>query len=66
MYAMTTDSQKKGKTRQVRMRADKADRVERVALKAAAIRDERLNAIDIYDEILEKELPKLEKQLGIE
>lgn len=62
---MRTKEQKKGKARQVRIREDKADRVEKVAIKAAAARNERLNAIDIYDEILERELPVYEKELGI-
>jgi ribosome-associated translation inhibitor RaiA len=62
---MVTKEQKKGKARQVRIRENLADRVDNVAIKASADRNERLNAIDIYDEILEKELPKYERKLGI-
>lgn len=62
---MTTKTQKKAPTKQVRMRVDKANRVETIALKAGGVRDERLEAVDIYDEILAKELPKYEKQYGI-
>lgn len=62
---MDTKEQKKPKTRQVRMREDKAERVEKVAIAEAAQRGERLNAVDIYDEILNKELPKYERKLGI-
>lgn len=47
------------------MREDKADRVEKVAIQEAAARGEKLGAVDIYDEILEKELPKYERKLGI-
>jgi hypothetical protein len=62
---MDTKEQKKPKTRQVRMREDKAERVEKVAIAEAANRKERLNAVDIYDEILTKELPKYERKLGL-
>jgi translation elongation factor EF-Ts len=62
---MVTKEQKKGKAVQVRIREDKDERVKKVALHAAAERNEKLAAIDIYDEILEKELPKLEKRYGI-
>lgn len=62
---MMTKEQKKAPAKQVRMREDKAERVEKIALKATAIRSERLDAVDIYDEILEKELPKYEKKYGI-
>lgn len=62
---MERKAQKKGPTRQVRMRADKAERVEKVALKAGAVRNERLDAVDIYDEILEEQLPKYERKYGI-
>lgn len=62
---MTTKEQKKEKGRLVRMREDKAARVEKVAIQEAAARGEKLAAIDIYDEILEKELPKYERKLGI-
>ena len=62
---MTTKTTKKGPAKQVRIRADKAERVEKIAVKATGARGERLDAIDIYDEILAKELPKYEKALGI-
>lgn len=62
---METKQQKKAPSKQVRMREDKAERVEKIALKATGSRGERLEAIDIYDEILEKELPKYEKQYGL-
>jgi len=62
---MKTKSQRKGPAKQVRIRTDKADRVDKIAVKATGVRGERLDAIDIYDEILEKELPKLEKQYGV-
>lgn len=62
---MTTKEQKKAPAKQVRMRGDKAERVEKIALKATAVRNERLDAIDIYDEILERELPKYEKKYGV-
>lgn len=63
---MATKEQKRPSSKQVRMRGDKAERVERIALKATAVRNQRLDAIDIYDEILEKELPKYEKRYGVE
>jgi hypothetical protein len=62
---MMTTNQDKGPAKQVRMRVDKAKRVEQIALKATSIRCERLDAVDIYDEILEKELPKYEKKYGV-
>jgi translation elongation factor EF-Ts len=62
---MMTKEQKKGKAVQVRIREDKDDRVKKVALHVAAERNEKLAAIDIYDEILEQELPKYEKRYGI-
>jgi hypothetical protein len=62
---MITKTQRKAKAKQVRIREDKAERVEKIAIKATGSKGERLNAIDIYDQILEKELPKLEKQYGI-
>jgi hypothetical protein len=62
---MMTKEQRKGPAKQVRIRADKAERVEKIAVKATGARGERLDAIDIYDEILEKALPRYERELGI-
>jgi hypothetical protein len=62
---MTTKTAKKPPTKQVRMREDKAERVEKIALKAGGIRSERLDAVDIYDEILGEVLPKYERKYGI-
>lgn len=62
---MMTKEQKKGRAKQVRIREDKAERVEKVAIKATGARGVRLEAIDIYDEILEGALPELEKKYGV-
>jgi hypothetical protein len=62
---MENTRQKKAPSKQVRMREDKATRVEKIAMKATGVRGERLEAIDIYDEILEKALPKYEKEYGL-
>lgn len=62
---MDTKQQKKAPSKQVRMRVDKAERVDKIAMKATGKRGQRLEAIDIYDEILMKELPKYEKMYGV-
>lgn len=62
---MSTKTQKKGPTRQVRIREEKAKRVENVLVEEIGRRKVTLDNIDILDEILEEGLTKRERKLGI-
>jgi hypothetical protein len=62
---MATKAQKTGKTRQVRIREDKCQRVEKIVVEEIGRRKVALDNIDIYDEILEEGLSKRERKLGL-
>lgn len=62
---MDREAQKKGKARQVRIREDKCQRVERIVVEEIGRRKVALDNIDIFDELLEESLTKRERKLGI-
>jgi hypothetical protein len=62
---MKPKEQRKEETANVRIRTSKHERVKVVAAKEAGARGVLVDPIDIYDEILEKELPKYERKHGI-
>lgn len=62
---MADKAQKKGKTRQVRIREDKCERVEKIVVEEISRRKVQLDNIDIFDELLEESISKRERKLGI-
>lgn len=62
---MATESQELKKSTHARIYPDKKDRLQRIA-RVRAFKEERaVKEIDVLDKILERELPKEERKLGI-
>lgn len=62
---MGTESQELKKSTHARIYTDKKDRLKRIARVKSYKDDCNVNEIDILDKILERELPKEERKLGI-
>jgi len=62
---MSTESQVAKKSTHARLYEDKKERIERIARVRSFKEDKRIFEIDVLDKILERELPKEERKLGI-
>jgi hypothetical protein len=62
---MAKESQERKETTHVKVYTDKKERVEKVVRAKAFREDKRVTEIGLIDEILERELPQYEKDLGI-
>lgn len=62
---MAEDTTKMGKQTTVRIYEETKDRLQKVVRKLAANEDRNVTEIEIAEEIMQKELPKYERKLGI-
>lgn len=62
---MAAQSQESKETTHARIYTDKKDRIARITRVKAVKENRRVTEIDVLDLILERELPKEEKKLGI-
>jgi hypothetical protein len=61
---MAEDTKKRAKYESVRCRPEKKERIEKIIAKRILSGD-KTTEVGLMDEILEKELPKYERKLGI-
>lgn len=62
---MTSESQETKESTHARIYTDKKDRLARIARVRAVNENRRVKEIDVLDIILQRELPKEERKLGI-